>query len=227
MSQPTSSILKLFARSPISPLNEHMKTAYECAKHLIPFIQAVIKDDWTEARKQQKQITKLEREADKLKKDLRLHLPKGIFMPVARSDMLELLAKQELLANRAQDIAGMMLGRHMQIPQSMRKSFIAYVKRTIDAAKQAKKAISELGQLFEAGFRGSEAKLVEAMITELDKIEQDTDQKQIELRHELYDLEKDLPPVDVMFLYKMLEWIGDLADYAQQVGGRLQLLMAR
>ncbi|HBP75141.1 MAG TPA: phosphate transport regulator, partial [Alcanivorax sp.] len=37
----------------------------------------------------------------------------------------------------------------------------------------------------------------------------------------------ELPPVDVIFLYKIIEWIGDLADRAQKVGGRLQLLLAR
>jgi hypothetical protein len=30
-----------------------------------------------------------------------------------------------------------------------------------------------------------------------------------------------------MFLYKVINWIGDLADRAQQVGARLQLLLAR
>ena len=44
---------------------------------------------------------------------------------------------------------------------------------------------------------------------------------------ELYLLEKGLPPVDVMFLYQIIEWIGDVADRAQRVGNRLELLMAR
>jgi uncharacterized protein Yka (UPF0111/DUF47 family) len=30
-----------------------------------------------------------------------------------------------------------------------------------------------------------------------------------------------------MFLYKIIDWIGDLADRAQQVGSRLELLLAR
>ena len=30
-----------------------------------------------------------------------------------------------------------------------------------------------------------------------------------------------------MFLYQIIEWIGDVADRAQRVGNRLELLMAR
>jgi Protein of unknown function DUF47. len=30
-----------------------------------------------------------------------------------------------------------------------------------------------------------------------------------------------------MFLYKILEWVGDLADQAERVGARLELMLAR
>ena len=40
-------------------------------------------------------------------------------------------------------------------------------------------------------------------------------------------LEKTLPPVDAMFLYKVIDWVGDLGDRAQQVGSRLELLLAQ
>ena len=81
--------------------------------------------------------------------------------------------------------------------------------------------------LLETGFAGREVTLVERLIEELDRIEHDTDNMQISLRSELYLLEKGLPAVDVMFLYQIIEWIGDVADRAQRVGNRLELLMAR
>jgi predicted phosphate transport protein (TIGR00153 family) len=65
------------------------------------------------------------------------------------------------------------------------------------------------------------------LIEELDVIEQDTDSLQIEVRRSLFKLEKDLPPVDVMFLYQIIDWIGDVADRAQRVGNRLEQLLAR
>ena len=47
------------------------------------------------------------------------------------------------------------------------------------------------------------------------------------MRRNLYQLEKDLPPVDVIFLYKIIEWVGDIADRAERVGNRLEQLLAR
>lgn len=65
------------------------------------------------------------------------------------------------------------------------------------------------------------------MIVELDKIEEDTDDLQIKIRRQLFAIENDMNPIDVMFLYKIIEWVGDLADLAERVGSRLELMLAR
>ncbi|OWL89735.1 TIGR00153 family protein [Halopseudomonas aestusnigri] len=224
---PHNPFLTLFGRSPIGPMQQHIAKAHECAAQLLPFIDALQAEDWTEAERLQKQVAQLERDADKLKKDVRVHLPKSLFLPVPRSDLLELLSVQDKVANRAKDIAGLMFGRRMVIPPSLFPDFRAFVQRSIDAAAQALKAMNELDELLETGFAGREVTLVERLIEELDRIEHDTDNMQIGLRAQLFKLEKDWPPVDVMFLYQIIEWIGDVADRAQRVGNRLELLMAR
>ena len=194
---------------------------------LIPFFEAALKEDWTEAKKVQKNISKLERDADKLKRNLRLHLPKSLFMPVSRRDLLEVLRMQDNIANKAKDVAGLITGRKMAFPEKINEKMLNFVKRCIDASNQAQKAINELDELVETGFGGSEVQLVQDMIKTLDEIESDTDRMQIKIRSELFKVEKDLPPVDVMFMYKVLDWIGDLGDLSQRVGSRLELLLAR
>ncbi|MEQ9510947.1 MAG: DUF47 family protein, partial [Alloalcanivorax xenomutans] len=85
----------------------------------------------------------------------------------------------------------------------------------------------ELVERVETGFSGREIRLVEELIEELDRLERANDDQQVQIRAQLFKLESELPPVDVMFLYKIIDWIGDLADRAQKVGGHLQLLLAR
>ena len=72
----------------------------------------------------------------------------------------------------------------------------------------------ELDELFTSGFRGAEVSLVESLIEELDAIETDTDDRQAALRTALYAVEGDLEPVDVMFLYRVIELTGEIADMA-------------
>ncbi|EOZ4753068.1 TIGR00153 family protein, partial [Pseudomonas aeruginosa] len=175
----------------------------------------------------QQDMVRLEQEADRLKKNVRMHLPKSLFLPVPRSDLLELLSVQDKVANRAKDIAGLMLGRRMRIPLPLQGQMLAYVQRSVDASAQALRVVNELNELLETGFGGRETSLVESMVEELEAIENDTDRIQVEVRRELFRLESELPPVDVMFLYQIIEWIGDVADRAQRVGNRLEQLLAR
>ena len=224
---PTNPFISLFGRSPIGPMQQHIAKAHECAANLLPFFQAVVADDWALAEQVQQEMSRLEHEADKLKKSVRQHLPKSLFLPVPRSDLLELLSVQDKIANRAKDIAGLMLGRQMSIPQGLQPLMLTYVQRSVDASAQALKAMNELDELLETGFGGREAALVESMIEVLDEIENDTDRLQVEVRRALFGQERDLPPVDVMFLYKIIDWVGDVADRAQRVGNRLEQLLAR
>ena len=163
-------------------------------------------------------IISLEKEADLIKRDLRLHLPTGLFLPVSRTDLLELLSAQDHIANKAEDIAGLIISRQMTIPEALAPIFMPFLNRCLDASKQACKAINELDELLETGFRGSEVKIVEEMILTLDEIEHDSDEQLADIRHRIFELEKDLSAIDAIFLYKLVQWIGDLADHAQTCG---------
>lgn len=224
---PVNSIFGVFAKSPIKPIQLHIDKVAECSQLLIPFFKASHQQDWVEAEKIRKEISKLEKEADVLKRELRLTLPKGLFMPISRADFIELVNRQDKIANTAKDIAGRVVGRQLQLPAEIKVDFIAYVQRCIDAVLQANKAINELDELLETGFRGREVDVVTKMISELAEIEDDTDTLQIKLRKGLLVVEQHHNPVDIMFLYQILEWVGQLADHSELIGTQLELILVR
>jgi predicted phosphate transport protein (TIGR00153 family) len=219
-------ISRIFGKSPVGPIQEHMNTCYLCAKELMSFFSHVVAEDWDAAAASRARIVELENEADDLKKEIRSQLPKSLFMPVPREDLLELLLVQDKIANKSRDISGIVLGRRMQVPEAVQQRFLEFVSRNVDAAKKARKSIRELDELYETGFRGAEAALVEELVNELDQIENDTDALQVTLRSELFAIEKDLSPVDVMFLYRIIEQTGDIGDMAERIGRRLELLLS-
>ncbi len=222
-----NSILGVFAKSPLKPLEKHIRMVSKCSNQLVPFFEAVSDNDWSAAGKIRTKISKFERDADALKRQLRLELPGGLFMPVDREDLLELLTQQDKIANKAKDIAGRILGRKLEIPANLQEEFKQYVKRCNEAVEKAAEAINELDDLLETGFRGREVEYVAKMIEQLDGIEDDTDTLQITIRKNLLAIEDELKPVDVMFLYQIIDWVGDLADLAERVGARLEILLAR
>jgi predicted phosphate transport protein (TIGR00153 family) len=219
-------LANIFGKSPVQPLEKHMDLAFRCAKKLRPFFDAVIAKDHERMAEVRAQIETLEQEADDMKKQIRLHMPKSLFMPVPREDLLELLLVQDKIANRTRDVSGIILGRKMEIPDAIAEKFIEFVESNIDAAKQARKSVRELDELFTTGFKGAEVDLVAELIEELDAIETHTDTQQTKIRSALFEIEKTMNPIDVMFLYKVVELTGEIADMAERVGRRLELLLS-
>lgn len=222
-----SPLIDLFGRSPVKPIQEHISKARQCAELLPKFLNAVVKQDWPLAEEVRNNISEKEHEADAIKKDIRLHLPNSLFMPVPRSDLLELLTVQDKIANVVKDISGVMLGRKMVVPESLVEQFLSYATQAVSVVAQAHEIVAELDELMETSFRGIEAERVHRMVVVLDDLETESDKYERNIRQGLMALERDLPPIDVMFLYQVIEQIGVVADHAQRVGARLQILLAR
>ncbi|MES9876556.1 MAG: TIGR00153 family protein [Candidatus Sedimenticola sp. PURPLELP] len=223
----TNPIASLLGSSPFKPLQAHMRIVNECVNEVPALFDALLKGDNAVLTEQKDKIFAKEGEADLLKHELRAHMPKSLFMPVDRRDLLEMLDLQDSIANIAQDIAGLMMERDMSVPTGMGEQVEAFVQRCVDTCNHASTIIEELDELIETGFRGREASKVEEMVEALNKLEDETDEMGIALTRTLFSMEDDLKPVSVMFWYQMLQWIGELADNAEKVGDRMRLLIAR
>jgi len=220
-------IANLFGRSPFKPLQEHMRTVNECAIEVVKLFEALGEGDQEKVVAVQQRIFDLEHKADDIKNQLRAHLPKSLFMPVDRRDLLEVLDLQDTIADISQDIAGLLVERQMVIPDDMREGLLSLVRRCVDACNMACQIIGRLDELVETGFRGPESEAVLEMVEQLNKIESDTDQMGLELARKLFAHEDSMKPVSVVFWYELIKMVGELADYAEKVGNRLRLLVAR
>lgn len=220
-------ITSLFGSSPFKPLQAHMRIVRDCVAEVPGLFDALIARDEARLLQQKASICAKEQEADVLRNQLSSQLPRSLFMPVDRRDLLDMLYMQDAIANMAQDIAGLVTNRRMQVPEGMAEPLQAFVKRCVDACNEAAIIIGELDDLVELGFRGHEVNRVETMIRKVQQIESETDQMGVALSQQILAIEDSLKPVDVIFWYQLLSWIGDLADYAEKVGERMGLLLAR
>ncbi|WXU00071.1 MAG: hypothetical protein Ctma_0780 [Catillopecten margaritatus gill symbiont] len=217
----------LFGKSPISPLQQHMTSVHSCISLLKSFMVAIDKREWEEAQKIRKEIGHKEGEADVLKKKLRSRLPSTFMMPFSRRDLLDLLLIQDSIANTTKDVAGLIINRKMTLPEEISADVIELTSVCIQTSAAALKAVNELDELMETAFGSRERKVVSSIIDEVNELESQSDKIQHEIRTKLFPLEEDYPPVDVMFYYRAVEWLGELADSAQKVGSRLEVLLAK
>lgn len=220
-------IATLFGKSPFKALQTHMGIVKECVLEVPTLFDALVSGDQKALTTQQEIIFSKEEEADVLLDELRMHLPRSLFMAVDRRDLLDLLDLQDSIADTAQDIAGLMMERDMSVPQEMVEPLQALVQRCVDTCLHAVTIIERIDELIETGFGGREASKVEELVEELSRIEDETDLMGQELARVLFSIEDNMKPVSVMFWYQMIQWVGDLADYAEAVGKQMRLLIAK
>jgi len=217
----------LFGKSPFKPLQKHMRLATECASQVPCLLEALGNNDQDKIEKAKERIYALENEADSIKKELMARLPKSLFLPIDRRDLVELLNVQDNIANTAQDIAGILISRKMDVPVGMGEPLLALARRSVFACEKATEIIEALDELVEMGFAGRSSTKVLEMVDELEAIEQATDEMLADLTRSLFAHEDEMKPVAVMIWYQLIGWIADLADDAEKAGGHLRLLTAR
>ncbi|MEQ8691516.1 MAG: TIGR00153 family protein [Pseudomonadales bacterium] len=226
MARVSAYISSVFGQSPFSPLQSHAQLCVNASRQLEALLTHSYAGDVQGMESVYEEITRIEHAADDLKHEIRANLPRGFFMPVARGDLLDLLSRQDEMANLARDISGLMVGRKMQYPETIRESMQALVTASIQSTELVQDIVGELDELIEAGFRGAQARRVINMVTEVERVEHQTDELVVGIRAQMMTMEHELPPVQVMFQYRALDMLAGLADAAERVAHRIQLMLA-
>jgi len=206
-------------------MQEHMEVAVECARQVVPLIEAMAEGNSEGIKACRSDIDRIEHQADELKHQIRRHMPRRLLMAMERRDMLEILDCQDSIADVTQDIAELADQRQMFLPAPLIDPIRALAARVVAACEQGKKVVDELDELVETGFGEREIARVEEMISKLGDIESDTDDLLDRAARTLFSMEEELG-VATVFWHQLVLWIADLADYSERVGNRLRLLIA-
>ncbi len=219
-------IASIFAKSPFKPLREHMDKVVESVVPLNDFFEALFQEDYSKVEKIQQQVIQAEKEADSIKNEVRNHLPRNIFMPINRRDLLEMLDMQDSIADVAQDIVILLNIRRMSLTKELCQDVIQFVKQSQNVCYLARGLTQEFGDVIESGFGRHEIKKLLEMIDNVSIAETEADNLEDALVRRLYEVEEKMNSVDAVFWYKIFELIGDIADFSKKTGNRLRLMIA-
>ena len=164
--------------------------------------------------------------ADKVLEELQHRLSKSMFLPVERRDLLDVLEVQEAIADRSEEIVQLMLDLPIEVPQEMHKPIMSLAARAEDTVSAANDVVGMFDDLVEVGFKGPVVKKTRRMIRDVIQLESDADHIGTDITHALFKHAGDMHPVSIVFLYRLVNLIEDLADYAESVAIRSRLLLA-
>lgn len=217
----------LLRGSPFKPIQEHMRMVFSCVCLIPPLFDAVYREDNVQVFQFAQQIKELETKADKLKSTFRLNMPKSLFLPVDRKDLLCLIADQDKIADMAEDIGKTFLFREMVVPEQLKPLLDELLEGIMEIAAAAKEMIEQLDELLEVGFAGRELDKISEMIAGVRRSEHNIDEIMHRIKKKLFSLEKDLDAVSVMFWYQIIDLLGLISDQSENLGDRLLLFLSK
>lgn len=217
-----STISRLFGQSPFPMLKEHMAKVKLCLDQVRPMMNAFTEYEGTREKEFAREIMKIEHEVDAIKLKIRDHLPKSIFLPVDRRDLLALLSAQDEIADVCEDLAVLVTVRVTKVHPGLKEALFEYLDKSLEAAYLGVDVINELDAMLESSFGGREAEKVIQMIDRVSYLEWEADKKQYKLAQRLFELEEEIKPVDIMLWFEIFKVIGNIANAAEKMAKRLR-----
>ena len=217
-------ISEVFSNSPLALLERHVGVCADCVERLPLYFAEAQANRWGRASDVREEICRFEGLADELKQDVRSNLPRGLWMSVSRADLLELVRVQDKMANGVKEVSGISLGRQLAFPAAMTSEVADFIDVVVQVSRVVVKIIGATRELSRSAFGTRQTNVILDFVSQVEADERRSDEMQAALRARLKEHEAELSAVDAIFLYQLLSAIGDIADNAEKVAHRAQII---
>ncbi len=218
-------IANLFGRSPFVPLQAHMDKVSICVEKVEELFAGALDNNFQEVETISKKICKLEHDADLTKNDIRNNLPKGLFLPVDRGHILEILGLQDDIADKAEDIGVLLTFENILILDAFSADFRNFLSKNVEAFHCARNIIQQLDELLESSFGGAEAEKVKRMIDHVAYNEHEADVMKRKLVKKIFTLKNELPYSSFFLWMKIIDAVSALSDLSEKLANRVRMTL--
>ena len=216
----TSPLGKLFGWSPFRVLQQHMGQVAKCIAKMCEALEAFERESWEDVESCAEEISRLEHEADKIKDEIRSNLSRRLFLPIDRGRVLEILALQDSLADRAEDIVVLLTIKRLKILPGIADQFREFRDVNIKAVNLVAKIIDQLDELVETGFGGTTADKIRTMVQDVAYAEHQVDLIQRKLLKDLFAQEAELSAGDLYLWLQLIHELASLSNGSENLANR-------
>lgn len=216
-----STIGKLFGRSPFSQIQQHMDQVSKCVDKMSEALAAVKDGNFDQLDGIANEVSHLEHQADQIKDDIRERLLKRVFMPIDRSEVLEILSLQDSIADTAEDICKVLTIRPLPFPDDIAEDYSKFVDMNVQACRTCALIISQMDELIESGFGGFEAERIRSLAKDTALAEHQADVVQMSLLKKLYAHDTDFSTGEFHLWMRATRVLSRLGNISENLADRV------
>lgn len=215
----------MFMTSPFEGLQEHAEKVEECSWAFQQAIECHFTPKCKTFEEFRDEITRLESEADTIKRRIRGHIPKRTMTPVSTFLIFRYLKQQDAVLDAVEDTLDWISYRsEIKIPAELEKDFALLVNAVIDPIENLASMVAEAREYFK-NYSEKQRAVVKNMIHTLHQQEREVDKFEDIIKRKVLNMEIDA--VSIMYLVRLAEIIGSIADHAQNAGDMMRAMLSK
>jgi len=218
-----TTFMQLFYKSPFENLQRHADKVSECGRLFYKAMKCHMDkhcdmfDDLTD------QVTRLESEADAIKRNIRGHLPKGILMPVDKFQFFMYLREQDRVVDALEESLYWLSYRPQGLEDDVGGDLLFLVGKVLPPLEALSPLVARAAEFFKSSSEQLRQE-IKSMIRDIRQAEHEADHLERELIHKIFTQVKD--PLTVFHLIRLVETVGSIADHAQNASDMMRAMIA-
>ena len=213
----------MFMTSPFEGLQEHAEKVKECSWAFQQAIECYFSPKCKTFEEFRDEVAQLESEADAIKRRIRGHIPKRTMTPVSTFLIFRYLKQQDSVLDAVEDTLDWISYRsETKIPTELEKDFALLVNAVIHPIENLALMVAEARKYFKS-YSEKQRVVVKNIIHTLHQQEREVDKFEDIIKRKVFNMEIDA--VTIIYLVRLTEIIGSIADHAQNAGDMMSAML--
>jgi predicted phosphate transport protein (TIGR00153 family) len=218
-------LANLLKRSPFENVFKHSVKVAQCGPIFVEAVQAYFKSDRDKFEFLKEEIRDIEAEADRLKRNIRAHLPVSILMPVEKSVFFTFLREADKVVDCVKNALYWMSYYNLDLPQDIRRDYVLLAKEVGDYVGFLPEMVLRAHTYFRSRMEQDRV-AVKEIIREIRFRETESDDLEKALFIRLC-AEEAIPPKTFFIMIRLVETTGDIADHLENSSDMMRAMIVR
>jgi predicted phosphate transport protein (TIGR00153 family) len=215
----------LFRRSPFENTFKHAVKVAQCGPLFVQAVHGYFKGDRDRFELLKEEIREIEAEADRMKRNIRAHLPASVLMPVEKSVFFNFLREADKVVDCIKNSLYWMSYYQLELPDDIQKDYMLLAKEVGDYLGFLPEMVLRAHTYFASRTEG-DRDAVKEIIQEIRFREKESDDLEKTLLIRLC-ADEALPPKTFFLMIRLVETTGNIADHLENSADMMRVMIAR
>jgi predicted phosphate transport protein (TIGR00153 family) len=218
-----TNFMYLFYKSPFEALKRHADKVRDCSRLFLEAVKCHLDKNCKAFENLTDQVAKMESEADAIKRNIRGHMPRGILMPVDKFQFFMYLREQDKVLDAVEEALYWLSYRPQGVKQALVEDLLFLTQSVIPAIEKLSPLVEMAIEYFKTDSREVRVQM-KSLIRDIRQVEHESDHLEQELTRRIFKEVSD--PLELFHLVRTVQFVGAIADHAQNASDMMRAMIA-